>query len=227
MKAASVYVRVSTGKQADSGLGAEAQEHACRQWASANDYTVQFVFRDDGLSGSLSVADRPGLLDAIGCLNNGDVLLVAKRDRLARDVIVSALAERMVLARGATIVSAAGEGSDLDGPTGALVRTILDAVAQFERASAAMRTRAAMAAKRRRGEFCGGRAPYGYARDGDRLTEHPAEQAVIAHARALCDSTQSYTAIARHLGAAGFHTRAGTTTWHPQQIARMLKETDR
>jgi site-specific DNA recombinase len=219
---ATITLRVSTGKQADSGLGLAAQEHACREWCAANGYTVRHVFKDEGLSGSLPVDKRPGLLDAIGSLESGDVLCAARRDRLARDVIVAALVERMVLARGARIVSAAGEASDLEGPTGALVRTVLDAVAQFERANAAMRTRAAMAQLKRNGSYTGGRPPYGHKVVSGRLVLDDDEVEIIRLAKALKVDGLGSTRAARRLNEVGMRSRAGKE-FSSMQVLRMWK----
>jgi DNA invertase Pin-like site-specific DNA recombinase len=71
---------------------------------------------DAGTSGSLAIEDRPVLVDAVAVLRRGDVLLVAKRDRLRRDVIAVAMIERLIATRGARIVSAAGEGTESDDP---------------------------------------------------------------------------------------------------------------
>ncbi len=75
----------------------------------------------------------------------GDILLVAKRDRLGRDVLNVALVERLVERRGGRVYSAAGEGTDDDGPTGQLMRTMVDAFAAYERAIIRVRTESAMA----------------------------------------------------------------------------------
>ena len=80
------------------------------------------------------------------------MLLVAKRDRLGRDVIAVAMIERLIAKRGARVVSAAGEGTDSDDPSALLMRRLIDSFAEYERALIAARTRAALAAKRRRGE---------------------------------------------------------------------------
>lgn len=60
-----------------------------------------------------------------------DVLLVAKRHRLGRDVLNVVMIERLVERRGAWVISAAGEGSDDDSPTGKLMRQIIDAFAEY------------------------------------------------------------------------------------------------
>lgn len=110
---------------------------------------------DAGVSGGLALEHRPALLAALDAIGGGDVLLIAKRDRLGRSVLNVAMIERLVERKGARIVSAAGEGTDDDGPTSVLMRQIVDSFAQYERAVIRSRTRAAMAAKKRRGERAG------------------------------------------------------------------------
>ena len=62
------------------------------------------------------------------------MLIVAKRDRLGRDVLNVAMIQRLIERKGARVVSTTGEGSDDDGPTSQLLRTIVDASGQYERA---------------------------------------------------------------------------------------------
>lgn len=103
------YLRVSTEQQAESALGLEAQETAVRSAADRLRLDVVRVFVDGGTSGKLGIENRPVLLEAVAALRRGDVLLVAKRDRLRRDVVAVALIERLIAKRGATVVSSAGE----------------------------------------------------------------------------------------------------------------------
>ncbi len=105
------YLRCSTDRQADSGLGIEAQRASITATAARLGLPLAAVFTDAGASGSLAIDDRPVLLDAVSVLKRGDVLLVAKRDRIGRDVVEVAMVERLVTKRGARIVSAAGEGT--------------------------------------------------------------------------------------------------------------------
>jgi DNA invertase Pin-like site-specific DNA recombinase len=150
------YIRVSTEQQADSGLGLEAQQTNIAGAALRLGLELSRTFVDAGTSGSLAIEDRPVLLDAVATLRRGDVLLVAKRDRLGRDVIAVAMIERLIAKRGARVVSAAGEGTDSDDPAALLMRRLIDSFAEYERALIAARTRAALAAKRRRGERVSG-----------------------------------------------------------------------
>ena len=63
-----------------------------------------------GHASVLVVDDEPPVRD--DALGKGDVLIVAKRDRLGRDVLNVAMFERLAERKGARIVSAAGEGTD-------------------------------------------------------------------------------------------------------------------
>jgi len=223
MNYAHIYLRVSTGKQAASGLGAEAQEQACRDWCAREGLEVAGVHRDDGISGTAEVADRPGLVMALANLSKGDVLLAAKLDRFSRDTIVGVMIERMVEKSGARLASAAGEGSDISGPTGDLIRTIMRAVGQWERANAAMRTKAAMAAKRARGEYTGGRPALGTRLVKGELVEDEGEIAALQFMRAHATRGLQPAAVARLLTAAGFPTRTGKP-WHRETVRRRCRD---
>src|SRR4051794_36760887 len=96
MPRAVVYLRVSTDEQAESGLGLDAQRAACRSLAARLGWDVAAAFQDE-MSGGLKLDQRIVLLDAIAALGRGDVLLVAKRDRLGRgDVMTTAMIEAAV-----------------------------------------------------------------------------------------------------------------------------------
>ena len=85
--------------------------------------------------------------------------MVAKRDRLARDMMLSCWIQKEVKRRGARVVSVAGEGTESDDPSAVLMGQMIDAFAQYERSIIGVRTAAALAAKRRRGEKTGGMSP--------------------------------------------------------------------
>lgn len=209
------YVRVSTDQQRESGLGLEGQRAAIADTAARLGLSVAGVYSDAGLSGALSLDQRPGLAEALNALRRGDVLIVAKRDRIARDTFVSVLIERAVAKKGARIISAAGEGTDTDDPSAIFTRRILDAVAELERALTAARTRAALRAKRARGERAG-TEPYGFRVNGDRRTLHPydPEQQIIRFIQDKREQRDSLRTIAADLNAAGFTTRTGAPFRH-------------
>ena len=217
MAHAVAYLRVSTDGQTASGLGLDAQRAAILGTASRLGLPVVAWHADEGISGGAALDARPGLLDALDALTRGDVLLVAKRDRLGRDVLNVAMAERLAARKGARIVSAAGEGTDGDSPADILMRQMIDAFSQFERALIATRTKVALQAKRARG-FRAGTVPFGYVADADgRLSKSPAEQRVVSLVRELRATGYTLDAIASELNAQGFTTRRGTA-WRHQYV---------
>lgn len=203
------YLRVSTDEQS---LGADAQRAAIESWASRNGVVIATWCADLGVSGAAPLERRPGLMQAIDALkeHGASLLLVAKRDRLARDVVGAAMIERLVVRCGSKVVSAAGEGTDNDDPSSQLMRTMVDAFAQYERAIIRARTKSALAVKKSRGERVG-TVSYGYQLSADGLSLEPceAEQAVIAQVKVARTAGLSLRAIVAELERAGIVGRTG------------------
>jgi DNA invertase Pin-like site-specific DNA recombinase len=215
------YLRVSKD---DQNLSPEAQRSAIATWAAANGVTVACYHEDHGVSSGVRLSRRAGLsaaLDAVSDLNAG-ILLVARRDRLARDVIMAAMVEQLLSRIGARLASAAGEGnSEDDDQSALLLRRISDVFAEHERAIIRRRTRNALAVKRQRGERVGS-LPIGskLASDGVHLDTDTQEAAALARIRALRASGASLRAIAQTLNNEGVPARG--SRWHLTTVARVL-----
>lgn len=201
------YLRVSTDEQ---HLGPDAQRAAIEAWAAREGVVVVAWHTDAGVSGAAPIPERPALLAALASLREtgAGVFVVSRRDRLARDVMAAAMVERLCVDAGARIVSAAGEGTDSDDPTAVLLRRMVDAFAEYERAVIAARTKAALSVKRARGEAVS-HAPYGYRAVDGRLEPDAAEQGVIALVREARGRGLSVRAIAAELERAGVVSRKG------------------
>ena len=216
------YVRVSTD---DQTLGPKAQQNAIARWARTHEVTIVATFSDLGVSGGAELDKRPALLDALRTIETtrAGVLLVAKRDRLARDVVLAAAIERLAQGKGAAIVAADGTSNEQT-PEGALMRGLVDLFAQYERALIRSRTRAALAVKKARGERVG-ELPIGFGvhTDGQQLVAHEPEQAALARVHALRAEGFSTRAIADALNAEGVPARG--KRWHPTTVHRLLTRT--
>jgi DNA invertase Pin-like site-specific DNA recombinase len=223
MARASIYARVSGDDQAASGLGVDAQIHACRAWAVREGRGVVGPFVDDGVGGATGLDRRPALLEAVAQLEPGDVLLVAKRDRLGREPMVIAMIEAAVARKKCRIISAAGEGTESDDPSAVLMRRMVDAFAEYERLIIKARTRAALSAKRRRGERTG-QVPFGSSLAADGKTLVPAE----GELRALEDMRRwraagcTLRAIADRLTALGIRPKNGAGRWCHASVRHLL-----
>jgi site-specific DNA recombinase len=196
------YVRVSTDKQADHGVSLEAQQAKIRTYAELYSLDLVEVVVDAGLSAK--TLDRPGLSRALGMIRSraADALLVVKLDRLTRSVRdLGELVENYF--------------ADPDGPA------LLSVSEQIDTRTAAERTSAAMQHLASQGAYTGGKAPFGYRLDGERLAEEADQQAVIREARALRSQGLSLRAVAARLHGMGFRSRTGRT-FAAVQVQRMV-----
>ena len=168
------YFRVSTSQQADSGLGLEAQQAAVRAYTATAGFQVVSTHTDAGVSGAATLVKRPGLTAAINAVLVGDAdyIIAAKLDRVSRDPLCLLQIERMLAKKSSRVLSCAGEGTEDDSPSAILMRRIISAVAENERALIAARTTAALAAKKARGERLGG-PRFGFHVVDGKLALHP------------------------------------------------------
>jgi len=138
------YYRVSTKKQGRSGLGLDAQKYAVTEYLNGSQSKL-IAEETEIESGKRS--DRPALARALAlCRLHGATLVVAKMDRLARNVrFISTLMESGVDFVACDIPQA-----------NKLTVHILAAVAEAEAEAISARTKAALAAARARGVRLGG-----------------------------------------------------------------------
>lgn len=136
------YLRVSDPKQGASGLGIEAQrESVSRYVAGRGEIIAEYVEVETGKR-----TDRPKLLEALAaCRQHRAILLIAKLDRLARNVAFIA-----------NLMNSDVEFVAVDMPTAnRLTIHILAAVAEHERDLISERTKAALKAAKARGTKLG------------------------------------------------------------------------
>jgi DNA invertase Pin-like site-specific DNA recombinase len=214
------YLRVSTD---DQQLGPVAQRASIEAWAAGAGVTVVAWHSDLGVSGAAPFEARPALQAAVADLvtHGAGVLVIAKRDRLARDTMTAAVVTRMVERIGATVTSADGTGNGT-GPEAALMRGIIDAFAQYERALISTRTKAALKAKRDRGERTGA-IPLGCATadDGKTLVPDAGEAVAVARILELRAAGVALVKIAARLDAEGHRPRG--SRWHATSIVNVLR----
>lgn len=219
MSAYVAYVRVSTQRQGQSGLGLEAQQAAIAQHVGNATVLATFVEVESGRR-----CDRPQLDAALAlCRRTGAALVVAKLDRLARDVQFIA-----------GLMNANIEFVACDMPyANRLTLHILAAVAEDEARRISERTKAALAAARARGVVLGGfrgvaptdearraataASAVARAREADK---HAATVRVVIDGMDASDRV-SHCATATALNRSGIKTRRGHE-WNSVQVARVL-----
>ena len=226
-KLAVAYLRVSLDEQE---LGPDAQRAMIETWAAKEGIQV-VAWHVDEICSVTPLEERPGLSEALVALQqtHAGVLAVARRDRLSRDPVLTGMIERLVERGGARLMAANGAGNG-DKAEDILMRRMVDAFAEYERALIRMRTKQAMAVKKARGEPVGCAAvgftystvDVGTAQERKVLVPEPREQAMKAEARRLREEERlGLRTIALRLTAQGYRSRAGTPL-DQTQVKRML-----
>jgi DNA invertase Pin-like site-specific DNA recombinase len=217
------YIRVSTDKQAKSGLGLEAQEKTIKDFAIMHRLHVlqTFVEVETG-KGSDALSDRPQLRAALAVAKRmGSKIVVAKLCRLSRDVhFISGLMTQKVPFVVAEL------GPDVE----PFMLHIYAAVAQKEAQLISDRTKGALAAARARGTRLGNpdmdairlRAAVAKSEAADTFAEevHPHIAGVIAR------GVRGYRAIARELDRIGVDTATGAP-WSGVMVSNVLARMQR
>lgn len=84
------YCRVSTQMQGHDGLGMEAQRRAVIAYATAHSATILAMYSEVETGRKKDLWNRPQLISALGHARRAKaVLVIARLDRLARNVFVT------------------------------------------------------------------------------------------------------------------------------------------
>lgn len=203
------YLRVSTARQGESGLGLEAQRAKVAAMAAERGAVVagEFVEVESGRK-----ADRPQLAAALAeARKRHAVVAVAKLDRIARDAEFVLRLSREAEANGMAGFWFA-DLPDVDATTsaGRMVLTVMASVAEFEARRISERTREALAAAKARGVQLGGIRPNTITRnDGAKAKAVVEAEKLRPLLAALTAQGASLREMAKALAGAGCTTRNG------------------
>lgn len=145
-----VYIRVSTDEQSAS---IEAQRETCTRLAVQRGYIVLHEYVDENVSGAIPIEKRPALVKALKALadDQADRLIVAKLDRLARNVRVALEIDEDYAQRQGWGILFGDMDVDTSTAVGKMQLSMFASVARFERDRISERTREALAVKRAQG----------------------------------------------------------------------------
>ncbi|TIM27250.1 MAG: recombinase family protein [Mesorhizobium sp.] len=219
------YLRTSSAANVGSDKDSERrQREAIEAFARSAGYEIVESYYDAAVSGADAVTTRPGfsaMLERL--LSNGvRTILVETASRFARDLIVQETGHEMLKARGIELIAVDSPDSFVaDTPTARLIRQVLGAVSEFEKAMLVEKLRGARERKRREtGRKVGGRRNYSEIDGGlamialaKKLHRYP----VNGRQRTLGD-------VAKALAGAGYLSSAGTQ-YTPTAVSRMLAST--
>lgn len=217
------YFRVSTEKQAASGLGLAAQKTAVLNYVQRVGGEIVGEY-SEAQSGKLeNTANRKEFANAVAaCKRKGAVLLVAKLDRLAR---CCSVLEAIQAAGVAFRVADMPEANEL-------TLGLLMVIARNERDMCAARTKAALAEKKAQGVKLGAARPGAFQFTAESAAESRAKHTAKAKANTANRHAWNYAAalmgqkslreIARLLNSEGYQTPRGGQ-WSAQQVSNLAK----
>jgi DNA invertase Pin-like site-specific DNA recombinase len=156
-KVAFAYLRTSSaanvGEEKDS---AKRQREAITSFATRAGFEIVGELNDEAVSGADSLEQRPGFaalleqIEATGCRT----IIVETASRFARDLMVQEVGYARLRERKIELIAADSPGSfQDDGPTARLVRQVLGAVAEFDKAMTVAKLRGARERMRRAAKF--------------------------------------------------------------------------
>jgi DNA invertase Pin-like site-specific DNA recombinase len=217
-KAAFGYTRTSSatnlGEDKDS---VPRQRRAIQSYANKAGFKVVEWFDDGDVKGADPIDSRPGfsaMIEAIAA-NGCRTIIVETANRFARDLIVQETGYQRLKSEGITLIAADSPDCFTDDtPTARLIRQILGAVAEFDKAMTVAKLRGARDKKR---------AKYGKCEGAKSIFER--DPRIVAAAKALAAPGQkkrSLREIAAELEALGFVSRKGTR-FAPGVVAAMLE----
>lgn len=208
-----LYTRVSTGKQALSGLGLEAQLAKCAALAESRGYEVVDVQTDPALTGKDELGDRPGLQRVVeqAAKQPNTVVIVYSLSRLSRR---QSLTWKLLDERGAfqlRVVSAT-EPFDVTTTMGRAMIGMLGIFNQLEADMCSERTSAALQAKKARGHKLG-------------MPDLAATDPETVKTLQALHATGEYTwdALAAEANRRGLPTRRGGK-WHATSVKRTVRQ---
>lgn len=221
MRAAGL-VRVSTGKQAKEGLSLEAMEARVRAYAESQGAELE-LFVEGGISASKEQVRRAGLDEILERLDEFDILIIPKLDRLTRRGPGHAFQLKDRLANERVKLVVLEPMIDFDTFAGEVVWAVLAALAKEESRQIGERVSAVKHISAARGTHLGP-TPYGYTRPegSGPLEPHPAEAAVVRRIFEESAGGKSARAIAQALNADRVPPKRGVD-WSPSVVSRILR----
>lgn len=141
------YCRVSTLEQ--------TTENQRREIEAAGFAVKSQRLIEEHISGSVAASERPGFTRLLDRMENGDVLIVTKLDRLGRNAMDVRKTVEQLAASDIRVHCLALGGVDLTSPAGKMTMQVISAVAEFERDLLLERTHSGIARARATGKRFG------------------------------------------------------------------------
>jgi putative DNA-invertase from lambdoid prophage Rac len=156
------YCRVSTLAQANEGESLDVQRRQLEGWAHMQGQTLDDVFVERGVSGSIPLSDRPEGGKLWARLRKGDTVVASKLDRVFRSALDALQVVEELRRRGVSLVLIDLGGDVTGNGMSRMFMTVAAAFAEAERDRIRERIVTVKRDQKERGRYLGGKAPYGF-----------------------------------------------------------------
>jgi DNA invertase Pin-like site-specific DNA recombinase len=218
------YMRISSATNVGADKDSEKRQRAAIEgYAKSAGVVIVDWYYDKAVRGPDAVTERPGFQAMLARIAGNGVrtIVVDSPDRFARDLAVQLAGHDHLRKLGVTLIPAtAPDFFTEDTPTAVLVRQVLGAIAQFDKATTIAKLKAARDRKIAAGEKCGGRKSY---------AERDPHLVTLARQLHRPDPDRrpiSLRKVAAELAKHGYVTRSGQH-YSASAVASMLAEVSR
>lgn len=210
MKNVVAYCRVSTdGQVGEDKFGIESQKQQIMDYCAKNDMQISNWYIDEGESGAKM--NRPEFDKLIyGEVSNPPVeaVVVAKSDRVARDIEIYYYYKMTLRLKGIDLISISEDFGKF-GAFSEILESFTLTAAKMERENITKRTSAGRRVKAAKGGYSGGRAPYGYKVKDRALVIVPEQADTVRQMFAMKDAGYTLQNIADAINALDRKTKSG------------------
>ena len=203
MKKVYGYIRVSTNNQVENGMSLEDQTRQIQLYGEVHKLKVDKVFTERGVSGGVEFYKRPTGKKLMEVLQDGDVIICSKLDRMFRSCLDGLTVLKDLKSRDVELHFIDLGGNTTTNGIGHLMFTIMSSFSEMERNRLGERIRGTKQLKNKEDVWLGGKVGFGYVleqhEDKQYLVEDKDQQKVIKKMSKLRKEGLSYRKISDEL----------------------------
>lgn len=196
------------------GDGFTRQSEAIARYAVTGGFNICDTFREEGVSGTKDLENRPALHDLLLAIDSGEVrtVFIERLDRLARDLMVQETILGDLRKRGITVISVTEPDLCSDDPSRKLMRQIFGAIAEYDKAMIVLKLRGARQRMKAKTGRCEGAKAFG---------SSDAHRATIDRILSLRGAGMAVDTIAEALNSEGLVSKSGGK-WYGSSVRNVL-----
>ncbi len=220
------YCRVSTDSQKEEGT-IEIQEKALKEYVDKSDYELVRIFKDEAISGSSELENRPGLAELFNYLeDNKDIkgVLIYKLDRLARDLYIQEHLIKKLELLDIKLLSIKEPDLSSKDPMRKAFRQFMGIISELEKAFITMRLLAGRINKAQKGGFSGGSTAMGYiSKNRTLIIDEGQAETIRLIFKMKRYKRMGLREIARELNNLNIPTSSGKGKWYGRTVKYILE----